>query len=97
MALASVDDREASLAAGLEQSLSWLNRGLNRLQVTALDCSEAVSEEKVALHVDDQQRSMPGFKGKGVGLCVDRDRANRRHLRFGCYSELREGGAQRAR
>lgn len=73
VALASVKDGEAGGSARLEELAGGLDGCLHGRQVPALDLAEAVLEEEVALHVDDEQRCVRPGEGVGVGFCLDGD------------------------
>src|SRR5579872_2664662 len=72
VALARVDDRQAGGAEGFDQSANRRHDLLQEAHVVAQSGAEAARLDKIALHVDHDQRSVRRVEGEIERLCLDR-------------------------
>ncbi len=73
MALAGVDHQHAGGARGLQQIDVRLDRAAQQPDIVTQRIAEAARLQKVALHVDDHQRTMLRRKGEWIRLCRNSD------------------------
>ena len=71
MAFAGVDDEHTGISGGRQHLAARLNRRLQPGDVVAESGAEPARLQKVALHVDDDQRRSPEIDGKRCWLSLD--------------------------
>ncbi len=93
MALAGMDHQHAVLARGLQHGADRLDRSRQQRHVVAERGAEAARLQKVALHVDDDERGSRHVDLNGIWLGFDPDWHSIPRSRQG---ELRKFGAKSA-
>jgi hypothetical protein len=68
---ASVHNGHACTSACPQKLLGGRNRSLHCFQIPALNLAESLFQQKVALHVDNEESSVLERKGECVWFCIN--------------------------